>query len=77
MLLILVALTMFGVPMLILDGNRNEINAVIEAPTGIWVFDVLINQYLLALGEFNKDQFELGPQTGLCFIFFSLATFIT
>ena len=38
---------------------------------------MLINQYLLALGEFvSLDAFVLGPQTFMCFTFFVLATFI-
>ena len=38
--------------------------------------DMLINQYLLALGDFNLEAFVKGPQTALCFIFFLLATLI-
>ena len=38
---------------------------------------MLINQYLLALGEFvSLDAFVLGPQTAMCYAFFVLATFI-
>ena len=31
----------------------------------------------MALGEFQLDEFQDGPQTGLCYIFFVMATFIS
>merc|ERR1719458_472195 len=36
-----------------------------------------MNQYLLALGEFNMDSFAENPQSAICYVFFILATFIT
>ena len=61
LILILLALSMFGIPMVILNNNRTEENSLIDNPINFWVFDMLINQYLLALGEFNMDGFTLGP----------------
>ena len=38
---------------------------------------MLINQYLLALGEFTHlEAFGEGPQTNLCYVFFGFSTFI-
>ena len=34
---------------------------VINSTFGVWLFDLLFNQYLLALGEFNMDGFDLSP----------------
>ena len=37
---------------------------------------MMINQYLLALGEFmSLDAFAEGPEVNMCFGFFILATF--
>ena len=37
---------------------------------------MIINQYLLALGEFmSLDAFKEGSEVSLCFVFFILATF--
>ena len=77
-ILIFLALLMFGVPMVILNQNRvKEDSSIMYNPFDLWVFDMLINQYLLALGDWNLDGFANGPQTSLCFIFFAMATFIT
>ena len=38
---------------------------------------MLLNQYLLALGEFNYENFKDQPQSYMCYIFFVFATFIT
>ena len=37
---------------------------------------MLINQYLLALGEFmSLDKFKEGPEVNMCYVYFILATF--
>ena len=38
---------------------------------------MLMNQYMLALGDFNLDGFSQGGQKELCYIYFVLAAFIT
>ena len=38
---------------------------------------MLLNQYLLALGEFNHGNFANEPQAILCYTFFIGATFFT
>lgn len=77
MILLSVTLLTFGVPMVLLNLNRGDDNAVIEPIFGFWVLDLLMNQYLLALGEFNMDSFAENPQSAICYVFFILATFIT
>ena len=78
MILIMIALLIFGVPMVILNLNRSEEDSIIENLTGYRVFDTFINQYLLALGEFvSLEVFIKGTQTAICYIFFVMATFIT
>ena len=77
MILLAVTLLTFGIPMVLLNLNRSEDNAIIDPVFGFWLLDLVMNQYLLALGEFNMDAFSDNPQSALCYIFFILATFIT
>ena len=42
-ILIFVSLMMFGIPMIILNENRDDTNAINEGPIGIWFFDALID----------------------------------
>ena len=42
-ILIFFALMMFGIPMIILNENRDETNAINGGPIGIWFFDMLID----------------------------------
>ena len=59
MIILAVALLMFGVPMIMLNLNRSkeEDNLVIAEAFGHWSVDMLVNQYLLSLGEFNFENF--------------------
>jgi len=77
LILLVTALMMFGVPMVMLNLNRTADNSIVDDPFGFWGLNMLLNQYLLALGEFNYDNFANQPQSYLCYIFFMLATFIT
>ena len=53
MIFFMVALLAFGLPMSILDLNRSDEDATLISSTyGFWFFDLLVNQYLLSLGEF-------------------------
>ena len=38
---------------------------------------MLINQYLLALGDFHMDNFHNKPESAIIYILFVLATFVT
>ena len=77
LILLMTTLMMFGIPMVMLYLNRTDDNALVDATFGFWGFNLLLNQYLLALGEFNMDNFADQPQMILCFFFFISATFIT
>ena len=60
-LIILIAnLMLFGVPMSIIDLNRESETSIIEGDFDNWLFNNLINQYLLALGLFKMDNFAAG-----------------
>ena len=48
---------MFGTSLHILNLSRNEDNGMVDPFVGYWVFDILVNEYLLALGEFTMDNF--------------------
>ena len=58
LLLLIMSLVMFGVPMIILNMNRSEDQLVVDEIFGSWIQNMFINQYLLALGEFNVDNFN-------------------
>lgn len=61
MILMLACLMVFGLPMFFLNLNRTPENALIDDPFGFWFLNVFLNQYLLALGEFNMDNFAANP----------------
>ena len=53
MLLMVVSLLIFGIPMIMLNLNRtDEKTELIEVIWPFWLPNIIINQYLLALGEF-------------------------
>ena len=58
--LLFVSLMMFGVPMIMLNSSRTDELALVDSTFNFWVPNMLLNQYLLALGEFNMDNFESG-----------------
>ena len=77
-IIFLTALFMFGVPIHILDLNRGEDNAIMDATFGeIWILNAFYNQYMLSLGEFSIDNYDDQPQVYLCYILFLGATFFT
>ena len=61
MILLICTLLSFGVPLYMLNMNRDESNEVIDPIFGFWGINVLINQYFLALGEFNFDNYADNP----------------
>ena len=78
LLLLMISLLMFGFPMIMLDLlDTGEETLLIERLSGSIVFDLILNQYYLALGEYRTDNFHDAPATLLCFVFFMLATFCT
>ena len=79
MILIFVAMSMFGIPLIILNENRGKENAINETPIDLWFFDMLIGQLMLALGDWGSTRrnFQEGPQATMIYIFFILGTFIS
>ena len=83
MLLFFTALMMFGMPVLMLNQNREEGSDLMDEPFGFWLMNIVLHQYLLALGEYSMDNFSENedkvpqPQTSLCYVFFFLAVFVT
>lgn len=60
-----------------LDREGTELR-VVETYVGWWFLDTMIEQYLLALGEFGDfDKNFAGSQNRLCYTFFVLSTFFT
>ena len=76
-LILMLSLSIFGVPMIILNMNRTSDTLVIDGGFSIWPINMFINQYMMALGEYNMDNFESGSQVGLCYSFFIFATFFS
>ena len=72
-----VTLMMFGVPLVMLDGNSADEKELIEGAFNYWLLDLLYNQYLLCLGEFGLDNFGDHPEAMLVYLFFIMATFIS
>ena len=78
MILLVVSLLIFGTPMGFLSLNSSDAeDQVVSSVFDSWLLDILFNQYLLALGEFNMDGFDESPQKVICYLFFMSATFIT
>ena len=73
-----VFLMTFGTALLILSTNRDGADMLVDKYTENWIANALINQYLLALGEFDGlDNFKGHNQSWMIFILFFLATFLT
>ena len=53
MLIMVVSLLTFGIPMVMLSMNRSDEEAeLIDEVSSFWLPNIMINQYLLSLGEF-------------------------
>ena len=75
--LFVVALLAFGMPLSMLNLNRDADNILIESSSGSWILDIVYNQYLLSLGEFaTMDNFN-AEQSQLVLLFFVMATIYT
>ena len=77
LVLIVASLTWFGLPMVMLNLNRDENHKILDGTFGHWIPDMLLNQYFLALGEFNYANFANQPQAIVCYALFLLATFFS
>ena len=58
--LLSISLMMFGIPMTMLNNSRTDELALVDQKFSFWIPNMLINQYLLILGEYNLDHFESG-----------------
>ena len=78
MMIFFTLLFAFSNAIYILNANRGEEDGLIDE---IWegnpAANAAINQYLLALGEFNSDNFSAGPNKSIVWILFIAATFIS
>ena len=73
-----VFLMTFGTALLILSTNRDGADMLVDKYTENWIANALINQYLLALGEFDGlEKFKGHNQSWMIYILFFLATFLT
>ena len=77
LIILLTSLTWFGLPLVMLNLNRSSDNAVLDNTFNHWVPNMFLNQYMLALGEFNYGNFGAGPQFVICYVLFLLATFFS
>ena len=76
-ILFLVGLAMFGSSIFMLHNNYSDDNTdLLPSIFGNFFVDILFNQYMLSLGEFEHD-FDYHPQWYLCWIFLLAATFFT
>ena len=71
-----------GTSVYILNMSRSEDDGVLDEYIGHWVFDVFVNQYLLALGDWSTDNYKYNEEGGdenviLLEILFLCATFFT
>ena len=60
-LLLMTTLIMFGVPLIMLDGNSPTGKEIVDSNFGFWIVDLVYNQYMLSLGEFSYDNFNDHP----------------
>ena len=59
-LLIVISLMLFGIPIVMLNMNRDEDHPIVTGDFSFWLPNMIVNQYLLALGEFSTDEFGEG-----------------
>ena len=79
LILLIIALAMFGSAMFALQYSQGAVNEhqIIEPVFNLFFVDMIYNQYMLALGEFQTDGFEEHPNRNLSFLLFISATFFT
>ena len=82
LLIYFIVLGMFANAVYCLSLNRDpddEDSAIIDQAVNNRVFDSILNQYLLSLGEFGTDNYGAGEkgEDWVLWIFFILSTFIT
>ena len=73
----LLLLMAFGNTLMILNEGRYEDNRIFVDYFGLKFVDAFMNQYMLALGEFDLDNFRLRSDDIMVWILFIISTFIT
>ena len=63
--------------MLQLNSSISAENDIVSPIFNVFIFDSVLNQYLLMLGEFNMDAFQDHANLILCYLIFISSTFIT
>lgn len=80
-IIFLVALAMFGSSMFFLQCNATVIldlgDNLVDSFFNFFLIDMVLNQYLLSLGDFKFTSYENHPQWYLCWFFLLTATFFT
>ena len=77
-LIFFISIMAIGSSLFVLNQNRSDEDTIQTDITNVWVFDAVINQYLLALGSFDQlNNFAGHEDSVLIYIFFVIATFFT
>ena len=77
-LIFFISIMAIGSSLFVLNQNRSDEDTIQTDITSVWVFDAIINQYLLALGSFDQlNNFAGHEASVLIYIFFVIATFFT
>ena len=63
--------------LMILNEGRYEDNKIIQEIFAIKILDGFMNQYMLALGEFDIENFGLNRKDPVVWVLFLLSTFIS
>ena len=62
--------------MLQLNSVFDKENSIIPKITGVSLVDTFLNQYLLILGEYHLEGYELHDQEWLCYLLFIIQTYV-
>ena len=76
MLILPLFIMAIGNSMYILNLERDEYHPIMDTYVGFCVWDIFVNQYLLALGDWENVVLS-GPAASLITIFFIMGTFFT
>ena len=77
LIILFITLVMFGMPMALLNLNRDDQSLIVENEFEFWGVNMILNQYKIVLSAYNYENFKNKPQAEMCYIFFIMSTFIT
>ena len=75
-ILFIAILCTFGNAMLIMNANRDEDSQIYSAVFTVKYLDIIMNQYMLSLGEFDTDNFSDDGSDVMIWLLFMITTFI-